>query len=43
MPTDPGRVAELLLEIEAEMRACGLWSASRPPDQALRSRMPFCY
>ena len=33
---------QLLLEIEAEMRAWSLWSAHAPSAQALQSRQPFC-
>ena len=33
---------QLLLEIEAEMRAWSLWSAQPPSAQALQSKQPFC-
>lgn len=33
---------QLLLDIEAEMRAWSLWSANAPSPQAMTSRQPFC-
>lgn len=36
------RSAELLLEIEAEMRRLDLWSKAMPSDEALSSALPFC-
>ncbi|MDF2445941.1 MAG: hypothetical protein K0S46_1177 [Moraxellaceae bacterium] len=33
----------LLQEVEAEMRACGLWSAAPPSAAAMNSVMPFMY
>ncbi|MBN0988707.1 YqcC family protein [Amphritea pacifica] len=33
---------QLLVRIEAEMRAWSLWSATPPADSALQSRQPFC-
>ena len=35
--------AELLLEIEAEMRRTSLWSSQCPPQTALESLAPFCH
>ncbi|HFD13127.1 MAG TPA: YqcC family protein [Crenotrichaceae bacterium] len=35
-------VAELLLEIEAELRALERWSLDSPPVAALQSSLPFC-
>jgi len=37
------QLADLLLEIEAEMRRVGLWDESPPTAEALASTMPFCY
>ncbi len=37
------QLADLLLEIEAEMRRLNLWEATPPPDAALQSLMPFCH
>lgn len=36
------RSAELLLEIEAEMRRIGLWEQEAPSAEALASTLPFC-
>jgi uncharacterized protein YqcC (DUF446 family) len=36
------RVADLLLDIEAELRRLDLWQGATPPIEALASRMPFC-
>lgn len=36
------RSAELLLEIEAEMRRIGLWAREAPSPEALASPLPFC-
>ena len=33
---------QLLVKIEAEMRAWSLWSATPPADSALQSVQPFC-
>lgn len=33
---------QLLLEIEAEMRAWSLWSAAAPSAEAMASQQPFC-
>lgn len=35
------QVADLILELEREMRALGLWEAEPPPPAALRSTQPF--
>lgn len=37
------QLADLLLEIEAEMRRIGLWEPQPPPPQALASLIPFCH
>ncbi len=37
------QLADLLLEIEAEMRRIGLWANTPPPPEALRSLVPFCH
>jgi uncharacterized protein YqcC (DUF446 family) len=37
------QLADLLLEIEAEMRRLHLWEATPPPDAALQSLVPFCH
>lgn len=37
------RSAELLLELEAEMRGIGLWQADAPSAEALASVLPFCH
>lgn len=36
------RVAELLIDIESELRKLGLWSQIPPTEQALASDQPFC-
>ena len=36
-------LADLLLEIEAELRRLGLWGQQPPPPQALASLTPFCH
>jgi len=35
-------LSQLLLKIEAEMRAWSLWAATPPADSALQSLQPFC-
>ncbi|BCX88321.1 hypothetical protein MIN45_P0690 [Methylomarinovum tepidoasis] len=43
--SDPERIdraADLLLELEAELRRLGLWEEARPSDEALASPLPFC-
>lgn len=35
------QVADLILQLEREMRALGLWESSPPPPAALRSVQPF--
>lgn len=37
------QLADLLLDIEAEMRRIGLWEAQPPGDEALASLAPFCH
>jgi uncharacterized protein YqcC (DUF446 family) len=37
------QVAEILLNIEAEMRRISLWSTQRPAGDKLHSLLPFCY
>jgi uncharacterized protein YqcC (DUF446 family) len=37
------KAAEILLEIEAEMRRISLWSEQKPADDKLSSELPFCY
>ena len=37
------QLADLLLEIEAEMRRIQLWQATPPDDVALQSLVPFCH
>lgn len=39
----PARLAELLGEIEAEMKRLDLWEADPPPSHAFRSPNPFCF
>ncbi|MBN2700813.1 MAG: YqcC family protein [Methylothermaceae bacterium] len=34
--------ADLLLDIEAEMRRLSLWEKTPPPPEDLASRLPFC-
>jgi len=36
------KVAELLIDIESELRKLGLWSQIPPTEQALTSDQPFC-
>lgn len=36
-------LADLILEIEAEMRRIGLWESTPPPAEALQSLVPFCH
>ena len=36
------RVAELLIDIEAQLRQLGQWDAVPPPARALESDQPFC-
>jgi len=37
------QLADLILEIEAEMRRLQLWQAERPPEEDLSSLVPFCH
>ena len=36
------RIAELLIDIESELRKLGLWSQVPPSAKALASEQPFC-
>lgn len=36
-------LADLILEIEAEMRRIDLWESTPPPNEALESLVPFCH
>jgi len=38
----PNRIADVLLEVEANLRSSGRWDPDRPPDAALCSNAPFC-
>lgn len=37
------QLADLILEIEAEMRSLDLWEERAPPAAALASSAPFCF
>jgi len=37
------QLADLILELEAEMRHIGLWEIQPPTDEALDSLTPFCH
>jgi uncharacterized protein YqcC (DUF446 family) len=37
------KLADLLLEIEAEMRRTRLWESTPPATEALQSLIPFCH
>lgn len=37
------QLADLILDIEAEMRRIGLWEHTPPPEEALASLAPFCH
>ena len=37
------QLAQLILEIEAELRRCGLWESPAPEPRALQSLVPFCH
>lgn len=37
------RLADLILQIEAEMRSLDLWDNRPPPPDALASTAPFCF
>ena len=43
MTNDDHTLADLLLAIEAELRALGLWEATPPPAEAMQSLVPFCH
>jgi uncharacterized protein YqcC (DUF446 family) len=38
----PNRIADVLLEVEANLRNSGRWDRARPPGTALVSTQPFC-
>ena len=38
----PNRIADVLLEVEANLRTSGYWEADQPPQKALSSAVPFC-
>jgi len=38
----PNRIADVLLEVEANLRTSGRWDPARPPEIALGSTEPFC-
>lgn len=38
----PNRIADVLLEVEANLRIHGKWDEEKPPETALRSGTPFC-
>ena len=37
------QVAEILIDIEAELRRLQLWQGEPPPEGALASTQPFCF
>jgi uncharacterized protein YqcC (DUF446 family) len=37
------QLADIILDIEAEMRRIGLWEATPPEEEALASLVPFCH
>lgn len=39
----PNRIADILLEVEANLRTSGNWNNCRPADAALASTEPFCF
>ena len=39
---NPTEVAEILIDIEAQLRQLGLWSKQPPSAEALASEQPFC-
>ena len=38
----PGRIADVLLEVEASLCVHGKWDVSRPAERDLSSHIPFC-
>lgn len=38
----PQRIADVLLEVEANLRISGIWDEHQPPESALASSQPFC-
>lgn len=43
MDTLSHQLADLILDIEAEMRRIALWESERPAEEALSSLTPFCH
>ncbi|MEZ5525571.1 MAG: YqcC family protein [Pseudomonadales bacterium] len=42
-PPEPySQLADIILELEAALRACALWEPAPPPPEALMSCEPFC-
>jgi uncharacterized protein YqcC (DUF446 family) len=39
----PSRIADVLLELEANLRVSGKWQCSHPGQEALASPLPFSY
>lgn len=39
----PNRIADVLLEVEANLRISGMWDAYQPAQEALVSSQPFCF
>ena len=39
----PNRIADVLLEVEANLRVHGKWDETRPSESALNSGVPFCF
>lgn len=38
----PNRIADVLLEVEANLRVHGMWDEHKPPESDLNSSIPFC-
>jgi uncharacterized protein YqcC (DUF446 family) len=38
----PHRIADVLLQVEANLRTSGKWELQPPPSRALNSTQPFC-
>ncbi|MEN8106757.1 MAG: YqcC family protein [Pseudomonadota bacterium] len=38
----PARIADVLLEVEANLRTSGKWDEYQPPESTLVSAQPFC-
>ncbi len=43
MPNPYQHLADLLTELEAELKVLGLWASEPPPKEHLQSSMPFCF